>query len=258
MSRLTPESIERVRLAADMVEVVSGHTELRRRGTRYLGLCPFHDERTPSFSVDPVEKLYYCFGCQGHTSRSSTREGPIRDAVEQLADTWVELETSRGRDDQRRRTAIACSGSFPRRRRSMASPRDSAEAAGRGYLKATARPQILRRWRGLAPSAGSCADERARSGFGAGAPGGSGKAAGAGLRPLPARIASCATPGGCHLARATRENQQPKCELPRVGLKGCLSPGSIARPTSRGRGRSSSWRAMDVLACTSRVPNAVA
>ena len=58
MSRVTAESIERVREAADMVEVVSGHTELRRRGTRWLGLCPFHDERTPSFSVDPAEKLY--------------------------------------------------------------------------------------------------------------------------------------------------------------------------------------------------------
>ena len=64
MSRATPESIERVRAAADMVEVVSAHTELRRQGARWTGLCPFHDERTPSFSVDPGEKLYYCFGCQ--------------------------------------------------------------------------------------------------------------------------------------------------------------------------------------------------
>ncbi len=40
------------------------HTELRRRGARYLGLCPFHDERTPVVLGRPVEKLYYCFGCQ--------------------------------------------------------------------------------------------------------------------------------------------------------------------------------------------------
>src|SRR6185503_13602201 len=64
VSRVTGESIERVRTTADMVEVVSAHTELRRQGARWTGLCPFHDERTPSFSVDPVEKLYYCFGCQ--------------------------------------------------------------------------------------------------------------------------------------------------------------------------------------------------
>src|ERR671919_1488290 len=47
-----------------MVEVVSGRTQLRRAsGSRFTGRCPFHEERTPSFSVNPVEKLYYCFGC---------------------------------------------------------------------------------------------------------------------------------------------------------------------------------------------------
>jgi DNA primase len=47
-----------------MVEVVSGRTQLRRAsGSRYTGRCPFHEERTPSFSVNPVDKLYYCFGC---------------------------------------------------------------------------------------------------------------------------------------------------------------------------------------------------
>lgn len=46
-----------------MVEVVSAHTELKRAGARYQGLCPFHDERSPSFSVHAEEKLYHCFGC---------------------------------------------------------------------------------------------------------------------------------------------------------------------------------------------------
>ena len=52
--------------AVDMVSLVSSRTELRRRGVNsYFGLCPFHDERTPSFSdVSPDEKLYHCFGCQ--------------------------------------------------------------------------------------------------------------------------------------------------------------------------------------------------
>ena len=49
--------------AADIVEIVSAYTDLRRAGERYTGLCPFHEERTPSFSVDAREKLYYCFGC---------------------------------------------------------------------------------------------------------------------------------------------------------------------------------------------------
>jgi DNA primase len=64
MARISPDSIDRVRQAADIVEVVSSHTDLRRQGSRWLGLCPFHEERTPSFSVDPQEKLYHCFGCQ--------------------------------------------------------------------------------------------------------------------------------------------------------------------------------------------------
>jgi DNA primase len=46
-----------------MVEIVSAHTELKRAGARYQGLCPFHDERSPSFSVHGEEKLYHCFGC---------------------------------------------------------------------------------------------------------------------------------------------------------------------------------------------------
>ena len=46
-----------------MVEIVSAHTDLRRQGVRYTGLCPFHDERSPSFSVQSEEKLYHCFGC---------------------------------------------------------------------------------------------------------------------------------------------------------------------------------------------------
>ncbi|MDQ3164023.1 MAG: CHC2 zinc finger domain-containing protein, partial [Actinomycetota bacterium] len=52
-----------VRAAADMVEVVSGRTQLRRSGARYVGRCPFHEERTPSFSVNAVDKYYHCFGC---------------------------------------------------------------------------------------------------------------------------------------------------------------------------------------------------
>jgi DNA primase len=96
MSRLTSESVERVRTVADIVEVVSAHTELRRRGARYTGLCPFHDERTPSFSVDPTANLYYCFGCQAGGDVFSflqEKEGlDFRGAVEQLADDGTVVE----------------------------------------------------------------------------------------------------------------------------------------------------------------------
>ena len=64
MARYTADSKERVRAAVDMVELVGTRVELRRAGvTRYEGLCPFCDERTPSFGVNPAGKLFYCFGC---------------------------------------------------------------------------------------------------------------------------------------------------------------------------------------------------
>ena len=64
MPRYTDDSRERVRDAVDFVELVGARTELKASGPRRMtGLCPFHDERTPSFGIEPVEKLYNCFGC---------------------------------------------------------------------------------------------------------------------------------------------------------------------------------------------------
>ncbi len=63
MSLYTKDSIERVKEAVDMVALVGARSDLRRVGARWTGLCPFHDERTPSFSVDADKKLYHCFGC---------------------------------------------------------------------------------------------------------------------------------------------------------------------------------------------------
>jgi DNA primase len=64
MARYTDDSRERVRDAIDFAELVGARTELRQAGPRRMtGLCPFHEERTPSFGIDPVEKLYHCFGC---------------------------------------------------------------------------------------------------------------------------------------------------------------------------------------------------
>jgi DNA primase len=64
VARIKDTSVAEVKAAADIVEVVSARTSLRRASSsRFTGRCPFHEERTPSFSVDPVDKLYYCFGC---------------------------------------------------------------------------------------------------------------------------------------------------------------------------------------------------
>ncbi len=56
--------IEEVRVRNDIVSVVSGYVHLQRQGKRMVGLCPFHSEKTPSFSVDAAKQLFYCFGCQ--------------------------------------------------------------------------------------------------------------------------------------------------------------------------------------------------
>ncbi|HEX6781857.1 MAG TPA: DNA primase [Solirubrobacterales bacterium] len=97
MALISPDSVERVKQAADIVEVVSAHTDLRRQGARYVGLCPFHDERTPSFSVEPQEKLYHCFGCGvgGDVIKFVEEKDGLNfaEAVELLADRYgVEIE----------------------------------------------------------------------------------------------------------------------------------------------------------------------
>jgi DNA primase len=97
MALFTPGSVEQVKEASDIVEVISAYTDLRRSGTRYTGLCPFHDERSPSFSVDQAEKLYHCFGCGvgGDVIKFvEEKEGlSFPDAVEALADRYgIELE----------------------------------------------------------------------------------------------------------------------------------------------------------------------
>jgi len=57
------DAVDRVRAAADLFEVVSEYVALKKSGARWRGLCPFHQEKTPSFYVDPDKQLYYCFGC---------------------------------------------------------------------------------------------------------------------------------------------------------------------------------------------------
>src|SRR6202051_3591884 len=64
MARIKDTSVEAVRHGADFVAVVEERTPLRKAGARLTGRCPFHEERTPSFSVNPVDKLFHCFGCQ--------------------------------------------------------------------------------------------------------------------------------------------------------------------------------------------------
>jgi DNA primase len=114
MALISPESLDRVKQAADIVEVVSAHTDLRRHGAQWMGLCPFHEDRSPSFSVDAQDKLYHCFGCGvgGDVIKFVEEKDGLgfAEAVELLADRYgVELEREQedpraeARRQQRRR-----------------------------------------------------------------------------------------------------------------------------------------------------------
>ena len=111
MARIKEESVEAVRAAASILDLVEARTRLRKVGARYTGLCPFHEERTPSFSVSPDRGTYHCFGCGvGGDAISFVRETEGLDfvgAIEWLADRFrvpLEYEESSPRaDDERRR-----------------------------------------------------------------------------------------------------------------------------------------------------------
>ncbi len=111
MALYTKDSRDRVRDAVDFIELVSARTDLRRAGpSRYEGLCPFHEERTPSFGIDPVQKVYHCFGCQASgdvfTFVQETEGVDFKGALELLAERYnVELkrEEEDPREAERRR-----------------------------------------------------------------------------------------------------------------------------------------------------------
>jgi DNA primase len=105
MARIRDESVRETVAAADMVEVVSARTQLRRSGARWTGLCPFHEEKTPSFSVNPADKLYYCFGCGAGGDVISfvrdTEQLDFAQAVEWLAERFrVTLEYEESSPEQ--------------------------------------------------------------------------------------------------------------------------------------------------------------
>lgn len=165
MARYTADSVERVKDAIDMVDLVGSRTELRRAGANRLqGLCPFHDERTPSFGIDPVQKVFYCFGCgeggDGVSFVMKTEGVDFKTAIELLADRYrVELEPEEEdpRETQRRRYEARLHGLLDRTasyyERVLWESAEGADAraylAGRGLTD-----EALRKFRiGYSPSA---------------------------------------------------------------------------------------------------------
>ncbi len=105
--RIRGSDIDELRERADIVEVISEHVQLKKAGRRLVGLCPFHDEKTPSFSVDPTKQFYHCFGCgEGGNIYSflMKKEGlEFREAVERLAQRVGFRLHYEGVDPERRR-----------------------------------------------------------------------------------------------------------------------------------------------------------
>lgn len=110
MARIRDSSVDAVRAGADFVAVVEERTQLRKQGGRLVGRCPFHEERTPSFSVNPVDKLYYCFGCHAKgdmiTFVRETQGLDFVAAIEWLAERFrIPLEYEEASPEQEARRA---------------------------------------------------------------------------------------------------------------------------------------------------------
>ena len=165
MALIRQSSIQAVRDACDMLEIVAPYTTLKKTGSNYMGRCPFHSEKTASFSVDPAEKVYYCFGCGEGGSVFSfveKKEGlAFADAVRLLADKYavrLEFEQSSPAQEERLR----------RRERSLALldqaagyysrylQESKAAAAARDYLKTRGfGREVVERFRlGFSPAGG--------------------------------------------------------------------------------------------------------
>lgn len=108
MARIPREIVEAVRERTDLVEVVGRHVKLQKRGGSYLGLCPFHQEKTPSFHVVPHKQFFHCFGCQASGDAFKFLmeiEGlSFTEAVRELAGpAGVEIQTEALSQDERDR-----------------------------------------------------------------------------------------------------------------------------------------------------------
>jgi DNA primase len=176
VARIREASVRETVDAADMVEVVSARTQLRRSGARWTGLCPFHDEKTPSFSVNPADKLFYCFGCgKGGDVISFVRETEQLDfaqAVEWLAERYrvtleyeessPEQDAARGRRE--RLLSLLEQATAFYERWLWDSPRGE---AARAYLASRGLgEQVCREYRlGLAPGGATLARKAREKGF---------------------------------------------------------------------------------------------
>lgn len=106
MAIITKDSLETLRQRVDLVEVLSSHMDLKRSGASYKGLCPFHDEKTPSFTIQKGDSHYHCFGCGAHGDSIQFLMTHLKmsflDAVESLAQRFnVPLQKMEASEEQK-------------------------------------------------------------------------------------------------------------------------------------------------------------
>ena len=112
MARIPSITVEQIKNRADVLEIVSDVVQLKQRGRNYFGLCPFHEEKTPSFSVNPSMGIFHCFGCgKGGNAITFVMEHENIDYVEalkRLAERYgIQIEWEKGADDfQKGETAL--------------------------------------------------------------------------------------------------------------------------------------------------------
>jgi len=109
---ISQNTIQQILSRIDIIDVVGGFVKLKKRGTNYLGLCPFHNERTPSFTVSPSKEIYKCFGCgkSGNTISFLMEHEKYSyvDSLRWLANRYgIEIEETFASDEQRQQMQVA-------------------------------------------------------------------------------------------------------------------------------------------------------
>ena len=109
MARIPEHIVETIRESSDIYDIVSEYVALKKRGRNFFGLCPFHDEKTPSFSVNPERQIYKCFGCDagGGTINFIMEMEQLEfiDAIKHLADRYkieLNIENAGGKSQDAR------------------------------------------------------------------------------------------------------------------------------------------------------------
>ncbi|HYE53181.1 MAG TPA: CHC2 zinc finger domain-containing protein, partial [Chitinophagaceae bacterium] len=109
---ISPNTIQQIQSRIDIIEIIGGFVKLKKRGVNYLGLCPFHNEKTPSFTVSPVKEIYKCFGCgkSGNTISflMDHEKYSYVEALRWLANKYnVEIEETEVSPDQKAHQQVA-------------------------------------------------------------------------------------------------------------------------------------------------------